>query len=134
MTPDLARDEMLAVFKAAWDSTGYAAAYPDVPAEPPAAAPWARPTVQHATGGQATLSGANGARRWTNRGILTVQVFAPAGDGMKTAYDLAQRVLVAFRQARGVVWYRNHRLREAGTSGAFSQVNVLVDFTYDETR
>lgn len=75
-----------------------------------------------------------GTKRYTQTGTLWVQVFAPVGDGMVTAYGLAQAVVNAYRTARGTVWYRNARMQEVGSSGAFEQINVLTDFTYDDTR
>ncbi len=136
MTADEARDEMLAVLKAAWDTTSVPAnvSYPDKPFTPPADAAWARATIRTATGRQSSLGGAMGAKRYTQTGTLWVQVFAPAGDGMVTAYALAQTVVNAYRTARGTVWYRNPRWQEVGASGAFEQVNCLIDFTYDDTR
>lgn len=135
MTADEARDEMLAVFKAAWDTTAAAGnvSYSDKPATASAGG-WARVTVRHASGRQATLANAMGAKRYRQSGTLWVQVYAPVGDGMLLAYSLAQTVVNAYRSARGTVWYRNTRLQEVGSSGAFEQINVLTDFTYDDTR
>lgn len=136
MTADQARDEMLAVFKAAWDTTGFVAVYSDVPGQVPASeAPWARVVVRHADGKQASLANDHGAKKYTQIGTLWAQVFTPIGDGMSQAYAHAQIVVNAFSQARSAsVWYRNPRMREMGNSGAFEQINVLVDFTYDDTR
>lgn len=136
MTADQARDEMLAVFKAAWDATAAASnvGYPDKPFNPPSNAAWARVSLRHANGRQSSLAGAMGTKRYTQTGTLWMQVFAPVGDGMVTAYGLAQAVANAYRTARGTVWYRNTRMQEVGSSGAFEQINVLTDFTYDDTR
>jgi hypothetical protein len=134
MTADQARDEMLAVFKTAWDTTGYAATYTDVPAvKPGSEVSWARVITRHETGGQ-TGFGASAAKKYTQTGSLFVQVFAPVGDGLTKAYELAQTVLVAFSQARGAVWYRKLKLREVGSDGSFEQINVIIDFTYDDQR
>lgn len=134
MTPDQARDEMLAVFKAAWDTTGYQAVYSDVPGRTPQTEePWARLTIRHATGGQ-TGFGASAVRKFSQAGTLIVQVFAPVGDGLSKAYELAQLILLAYSTSRTVVWFRHMRIQEAGTSGAFEQINFLVDFTYDDLR
>lgn len=136
MTPNEARDEMLAIFKIIWDDQGYTAVYTDVPGSPPSASkPWARPTIKHALGGQASLSSDVGTQIYTQVGTLFIQVFAPLGDGGKKANDLAQLLLVAYSTARGgSVWYRNQRLKNVGSDGAFENVNVLIDFTYDDTR
>lgn len=134
MTPDQARDEMLAVFKAIWDTTAYAAnvVYDDTPGKPTHAA-WARVTVKHATGNQSTLGDAIGRRRFSNTGTLWVQVFAAVGDGSTNALVLANAVLRAYRAPiGGTVWYRRQRIQEQPAAGAFNQVNVLVDFTYDD--
>lgn len=134
MTLDEARDEIYAVFKAAWDDTGYTAIYPDVTADVPEVGAWARVTLNHADGMQTTLGGI-GARKFTMTGFLTVQVFTPRGDGNALGYRLGRVLLQAFSNASGSVWYRNPRIKEVpGGSGAFSQINFLVDFQYDDTR
>lgn len=136
MSPNEARDEMLAIFKIIWDDQGYTAVYTDVAGSPPVASkPWARPTIKHALGGQASLSSDVGTQIYTQVGTLFIQVFAPAGDGGTEANRLAQLLLVAYSIARGgSVWYRNQRLKNIGSDGAFENVNVLIDFTYDDTR
>lgn len=136
-----ARDVIYKVFKDAWDLLGtppgsYPAIYPDLPGEPPTSETvWARVTIRHADGKQASLAGENGARRWNRVGVLFIQVFAPVGDGLTAAYTAAQAVGDAYQAARGLdVWFRNIRVNEVGASGAFEQVNVLVDFSYDDVR
>lgn len=133
MTADQARDEMLAVLKAAWDATAVPSnmSYPDKPFEPPDNEAWGRVTIRHANGQQRTFSAAMRQLRYARTGTLWVQVFAPAGDGNVTAYGLAETVVNAYQGARGTVWYRNVRMREQGADGAFSRVDVLADFTYD---
>lgn len=131
--PDAARDEILAVFKATWDLTGYAVVWSDNAAQPPAAEqPWARVTLRHADGRQTSLTNAGGAKKHTHVGTLYVQLFLPIGQGVTMGYPLARQVLQAYRAARGSVWYRNHRFREVGDDGAFEQINCLIDFTYDD--
>lgn len=137
MTADEARDQILQVFKDAWDPTGFVATYTDVAGEvPPSQSVWARAIVRHATGGQSTLSGPiNGCVRQTYGGTVYVQVFAPVGDGSTSAYDAAQIVLNAYKASHAKnVWFRDVRINEVGTRGAFEQINVLAEFTYDDTR
>lgn len=136
MTADEARDEMFSVLKAAWDTTTVPSnmAYPDKPFSPPSDSAWARASIRTATGRQSNLAGAMGVKRYTQTGTLWVQVFAPVGDGMVKAYALAQTVVNAYRTARGTVWYRNPRMQEVGASGAFEQVNCMIDFSYDDMR
>lgn len=139
MTADEARDEMLAVVRTAWLAALQPASslvFPDVPGSKPpdGRVPWARVTVRHATGRQSSFGNAQTRRKFTQTGTLWVQVFAPTGDGLVTAYALAQTVVNAYRTAQGTVWYRNSRMQEVGSSGAFEQINVLTDFTYDDVR
>lgn len=131
-----ARDVILGIFKTAWDTTGYAAHYSDKTGEiGTSEAPWARATLQHTTGNQSSLAGASGTKRFTETGLLFVQVFAPVGDGSTRCYELAQLVRNAFRDARHPeVWFRNVHLEEVGISGVFQQINVISTFSYDEVR
>lgn len=136
-TFEQARDEMLAVFKAAWDTTGHYAAYPDRPEEKPKGAdPWARVTVRHAVGEQGSLANHEGRRRWERRGTLFVQIFTPSGEGLSRSDTLAKIVVDALEgksTPRGV-WFRNTRINEVGPDGDWYQVNVLADFIYDEVK
>jgi len=133
MTPDQARDIILGVFKAAWDPRP--AVYDDVPGTiPTGEIVWARATIRHATASQ-TLAGEVGTRRFTEEGTVIVQVFAPVGDGSTACYAAAREVQNAFRDARNSdVWFRDVRMNEVGTEGAFVQINVLATFSYDDVR
>lgn len=135
MTPNEAKDEILAVFKTSWDDTGYTAIYTDVPGSVPSEeTPWARVTLMHLDGKQSSLSGENGNRRFANSGLLTVQIFTPIGDGGVAGSDLVYTLMQAYSRTRGQVWYLNPRMREVGKDGAFEQTNFLVDFNYDDLR
>jgi hypothetical protein len=135
MTPIEAQDEMLAIFKTTWDDTGYTATYDDLPGQVPANAPWARVTIQHDTGGQSSLASADSLRIFTHSGTLTIQVFTPKGGGNTKGYQLAHQVLTAYSPKQGGgVWFRNQRLKETRGDEGFAQINVLVDFSYDEMR
>lgn len=133
MTAAEAVDAVFGVFKAVWDTTGFPAVYNDVGGTPAAGA-WARATIQHERGRQASLSGGLGVKLWTQAGVVAVEVYAPIGDGRAEAYRLAELVVNGFRDARGSVWYRNPRMRERGANGAHQRIDVLADFIYDETR
>lgn len=138
MTASEAIDAMLGVFKTYWDAQSNvgAAVYDDVAAPTPLPqAPWARAYVQHHWGGQRSLTGANAQIMYDNTGTMFVQVFAPIGAGRVRARTLAEGVVNAYRSARNLdVWFRNHRLQEAGESGQYAQVNVMVNFNYDTVR
>lgn len=138
-----ARDEILGTFKTAWDAgaetVGKTVLYPNVGnQEPPTAEElWARVTVQHFVGAQVTLSGATGARRFRHNGLVTVQLFAPSGEGLETLDAAATIVKQAFEgvtTSPGRVLFRNVRVNEIGPDGQWFNVNVLADFEYDEVR
>lgn len=137
-TFDTANNEILDTFKAAWDTTGHVALYENVKGDKPSgnSDPWARVTVRHSFGEQATLANAGGQRRWNREGIITVQVFIPLGEGLSEGYALAKIVADAFEGAAtpSAVWFRNVRVNEVGPDGEWFQINVLADFTYDEIK
>jgi len=133
VTFDEARDAMLAAFKAAWDPR--VALYADVPGEPPTdSVVWARVKVLHAVGRQGSLTGGLGTVKYERQGILWIQVFSPVGDGNKAGYDAAQCLVNAYQAARGSIWYRNIRMDEMGTDGAFERFDVKADFEYTDVR
>jgi len=136
MSPQDAVREMLSIFKAVWDDQGYTAIYTDVAgSKPTVQEPWARATVKHALGAQASLSDTNGQKIYTEAGTIFIQVFAPQGAGQVSSRSLAHLIQVAYCQnGGGLVWYRNQRLKEIGSDGAFDNTNVLIDFTYDDLR
>lgn len=133
MTYSEARDAILLVFKDCWP---YHAVYTDVPGSVPSSEIlWARATIRHAAGGQATLAGAQNVRRWDRSGTVIIQVFAPVGDGSKAGYEAAQLVVDGFQASNhSNLWFRNVRMCEMGTSGAFEQFNILATFFYDDVR
>lgn len=135
-----ARDVMLTVFKTVWDTLGtpagsLVAIYADVPGAKPASEKlYARVTIRHAIGKQSSLSGLTGTKLYDNKGILWVQVYAPIGDGSVAGYAASQSVVNAFREAKTAVIFRNVRMNEAGTSGAFERFDVKIDFEYEDVR
>lgn len=132
-----AKDAILTVFKTVWDSYPGTpiALYPDIPGDPPAGEVlWARATVQHATGAQSSLASDIGTRRFTAKGFLWVQVFAPTGDGSSAALTAAQAIVNAYRVARLAVLFRDVGLIEMGRDGAFTRVDVKANFEYDDIR
>ncbi len=143
-----ARDEILTLFKDAWDagadSAGVRVQYPDVAEDPPpeteetneSPSPWARVTVEHASGGQDTLMGSVGNRRFRRDGTVRVQIFTAFGQGLSLADSLAKIAADAFegQTTPNDVWFRNVRLNELGRDGEYSVTQVLADFTYDEVK
>lgn len=104
----------------------------------PADLAYARATVMHTDGGQATLVDSVGAIRWRRRGFCIVQCFGPqsTGKGLTIAEGLATIAKNAFegRSSPGGIWFRNCRINEVGISGAWFQVNAIAEFTYEEVK
>jgi hypothetical protein len=136
MTYNDARDEILTPFWLAWRPFGYTAIFTDVPGSVPDTNDiWARVTIKHVTGNQASLADPQSKRCWRRDGFVTVQVFSPAGDGLVQGYDAAQAVTNSYQCYKNCnVWFRNTKLEEIGNDGAFFQVNVTSNFTYFDLR
>lgn len=136
MTPQQAADTILTLFKTAWDTTGYQVHYEDVKKDrDETSLPWATTQVRHVESGQSTLSGDIGQRRFTRVGRFTVQIFVPSGKGLQEGYRLAKIISDALEGvSSSSLWFRNVVTREIGRDGAFSQLNVIAEFTYDEVR
>lgn len=132
-----ARDDILTLIKAAWDPTGFKMLYDDVADEiPTTPTTWARTTVKHNLGSQASLSGAFGTQRYLRTGLIIVQIFTPSGEGLSNLDVSAKIIADAFEgkiSANGV-WFRNVRFQEVGPDDAFFQGNVIIDFEYDEFK
>lgn len=137
MTLTEARNAMFDIFyTGVWQATGYKVKWPDLPEfKPTDDIPWARVHLLHQNGGQGSLSGDLGAKRWDRAGVLTIQIFTPIGTGLSEGYNMAQNVLTAYEgTAIQSLWFRNARIREAPSDGAFNQINVVIDFEYDEVH
>ena len=145
--PDQAWDEILATFKAAWDAgadtTGIPVVYQNDGQQPPdaleagqagSAAPWARASLFHATGGTSSLTGGLGTHQETTEGFLQCEIYVPLAEGLRQALKIAKIVKNAFRgqSTAGGATFRNVRHQEVGRDGAWFRVDVLVDFEYDE--
>lgn len=146
----VARDEILARLKAALDASdfsGITVVYDDAknrqpgdekdPAKVPGGKPWLRVGVRHSDGVQASLGSVNGKRRQEMSGLVFVQAFTPAGDGLKESDRLVEVILDAYRTGGATasgVQFRSARFAEIGKDGAWHQTNCLVDFLYDQIR
>lgn len=132
-----ARDDIFGQVYGAWTPTGWTMFFPDKEeSEKPTTEPWARVSLRHSTGSQATLANHDSVRRYRRTGNVFVQVFTPTGEGLSRNYDLCKIVADALEgqsTPRGV-WFRNVRLNEIGPTDAWFQVNVEAEFEYDEIK
>lgn len=144
-TFDVARDEILGVFKARWDADTAAIAgyvpevfFDGVPkgSRPDPEKAWAEVVLRHVQGQQASLSQDTGRRRFERIGIVTVAVFAPliVAGGLGMGENLAKVAKAAFEGKSTIsgVWFRSTRIAEVGASGPWAQWNVISEFRYDE--
>ncbi len=131
-----AQTDIFSLFKAAWDTTGFIALYPNVGGKIPTGSdPWARVTLQTVDGGQ-TAFGDSGIARFGRTGIFVAQIFVPKGEGLNQGYVLAKVVADAYDGVASPLgtWFRNGRINEVGPDGEWFQINFLVDFEYDELK
>jgi len=135
-----ARDECAALITAALP--GLPIYWDDLPgnspdAEGPDTQPWARWVMRHDTGNQASLGRNGGKQRWDRTGTIFIQLFALPGDGLSALDALTKTVVDAYEgksTTPGHVWFRNVTAREIGTANGWTQVNVVIDFTYTEIK
>jgi len=136
-------DDMNDRFTDAWSTTGFPAVYQGVPPGDAAQAAidsngvtcWARITVKHNISTQQSLGGPGG-RIFNRKGIVLMEVYTPTGDGLTQARNLGTILANAFEgvSTPNGVWFRNTRLNEVEPEGAWSRVNVITEFEYDEVR
>lgn len=132
LTVEQARDEMSALFNTAWSPR--VVLWDGVPGndKPTTRVSWARFAIRHSDGGSASIS-RNHFRRY---GTIIIQLFSPVGDGLSALDPLTKIALDAYegQSTAGGAWFRNVRSKEIGPDGDWYQVNVLVDFEYDEVK
>jgi hypothetical protein len=128
--------DILVMFTNVWG--GLACDIPGSPFKAPSSdTVWARWRIQHETGGQNSLANVVGKRRFNRGGTVFIQIFTPLNNGVEMAYDLAEIVVGAYegkRTASGA-WFRNIRMNEVDNEtdvAGMQQINVLVDFDYDQ--
>jgi hypothetical protein len=149
MTHLEAQSELLKMFNDAWVASAGLVMGGSVPVvywpgeetkSPPAVEfAFAKVSLQHVTGRQATLSNANGVTRFRRTGLLIIQCFVPLSspDPVGTVTSLGRVALSPFegKSSPNGIWFRNCRLTEVGpTSDGRYQLNIVVEFTYDELR
>jgi hypothetical protein len=140
-TVNEARDEILDHFTALWNAQTPpvpALLYDDKVKGVPEDAPFVRITIRHTpAGGQVSVGGEVGNRRFRRFGVITVQIFTITGGGLSDADSFATIARDAFEgQSTGPdrIYFRNVNVVEIGESGVWFQTNVVVDFDYDSVK
>lgn len=127
---------MQAMVLAAWTPTGHKMFWEAVESNRETDdTAWAVCTIRHVTGRQETIGGI-GNRAFLRSGIIFLQVFTRIGNGLQESYRLAKVLTDAFegKSSSGGVWFRNIRINEVGKDGAFTQLNVIIEFQYNERK
>lgn len=102
--------------------------------DPPDRSSWVRVVMLHTSGGEASI-GSPGDRVFRRNGLFIAQVFTPSNEGAADGYEFAQTILnIVDGVTIGGIWFRNGTVNEIGASDAFYQINVTVEFTYDEVK
>ena len=141
-TVENARDEIYTLLKDAVAAAGSLPAgfklfYDDTKDESsPDLSPWARVSVRHFDGGESSISRGNGKGRYERKGTVYVNLFSVPGDGLRILDPLVKIALDAYegKATPSQVWFRKVRVREQGIVKGWYQINVLIDFTYDEIK
>lgn len=141
------RDEMFTMLNAAWKLNAMAVCGlipvvlwqgQDTQPIPPQGVPFARATVNHVDGRQGALTNDTGNDLFERTGFLTLQTFGPlaSGKGLTIAEGLANIALKAFegKASPGGIWFGNCRVNEVGVTDGWYQINVIVEFSYDEVK
>jgi hypothetical protein len=69
-------------------------------------------------------------------GLLFVEVYIPAGNGLSLADQIVKVVLddVEGQTTANGVYFRNAQVREEGVSGPWFLTVITVEFEYDEVK
>lgn len=147
-SPQAARDEIFALLKAAWDLSaetltvmrGYNGTDFDRPqarGTGSEATPWMFAVIQHLPAETANANlGPAGSRRFNYGGVLIVQHFGPATDGLQKCHKLARVTKEATEGAKtaGGVFFRRVSVQEQPRDGDWGRVDVVAPFEYDTVR
>jgi hypothetical protein len=132
-----ARDAILALLKTALvGEMALTICYDDTDTQPPTAvtSSWMRVQVKHASGNRATI----GPRaKHTQAGVVFVELYTPAGDGLRTADRIAGLVADAYTgqtTAQGEIVFPTVAVKEVGIDEGWMHVNVDIEFSYDLSR
>lgn len=136
MTYEEAVDEIQTMLINAWIPTGHKIFFESVREQRENDnSAWAASTIRHTSGNQESLGGI-GNRSFLRQGVMIVQVFTPVGNGLQESYQLAKVITDAFEGKSSPlgVWFRRVRISEIGKDGMFQQLNVVLEFEYNEVK
>lgn len=139
-----ARDAIAGIINTAWlaspTTSSLTLLWDNVKGDPPAedgstgkAEAWGRVAVRHTIGENDTL-GPIGGRRYLFGGTVTVQLFAPIGDGHSQLDEMVEVVKAALQEASpsAAVWFFDITPVEIGPDGPWFNTNVDALFRYQQ--
>jgi len=136
--------EMAEIFRQAWEiGAGYKCDWPNLKVEDHLAdETWARWNLDYLGGGQVSLVGAAGQRKFSKKGLIYINVFTPLGGGLASARDASQIALFAYEGQRtpSDVWFRDVRIASeghgqgSGRNKSWWTTLVVADFIYEHLR
>ena len=147
-SPAQARNDIYSAVKTAWDAgaatSGKTLIYDNVTSDIPQAESgstgdpdlWGAVRVENNISSVRSLRGDGGVQRFRRVGIVVVEVFTPAGNGLSSADAVVKVVLDGLEgktTANGII-FRNAQVREEGVSGPWFLTVITVDFEYDEVK
>lgn len=133
MNFDDAEAEIRAFFNTGWSSLTDIA-WPDDKFISPDGATWVRFDCKENDGEQVSI-GDPGNNRFRHFGLVTIQVFAPQGNGSIDARAKAQAAVAIFmgQETTNDIHFFAVQPRQIGNDGSgYYQINVLASFRYDE--
>ncbi len=138
-----ARDDILALFRVAWEAgaTAVAGYVPVVRWEdletvkPPTERAWARARVLFNIEEQSSL-GEVGGRKFETRGLFNVDIFSPLKDPSSEIDDLADVVKSAYRGKRTAsgIWFRDVRVADQSPEPPWRRIRVLGEFVAESIQ
>lgn len=134
-----ARDQIISLFTNGWNAQTPPVPlllYDDKSEDLPKNGPYARITIAHNTGGQVTMA-TTGNRRFRRFGLVTIQIFSSANDGLSSAdvfVKIANDIFEGASTGSDAIEFRNVRVNEIGEDGPWYQINVIAEFNYDRIR
>lgn len=138
LTYKQAIDDISALFKTVWDTTGHEVFWESVREQREGdETSWASFVIRHGAGNQTSLGG-QGGRTFERTGLIMIAIYVHTGKGLSESYTLAKLAADAYegKASPNGVWFRNVRINEIGKerSATFHQINVLVDFEYTQVK
>jgi hypothetical protein len=119
---------MVARFVAGWTTTPVA--YENVSFDPPSKSPWVRFTLTPLQGETAGSSPNGTSTLVRDSGLVSIQLFIPAGDGSKAAMGYVDDLIAIFEHSRfnGIMVYSASVTVIGADSQGWHQTNITIPY------